>query len=459
MTTDLAAPPIVGVAMMDATEARAHLEMMRTEIALADQAIVNFRTRAYEFAEREGWRALGYSGSAEAINAELGTAYSKSYLSRLLKAVEIERVLELPSGQPEIPERVLRPLGKLSDPAQQREAWQRATVNGTPTSAQVQAAVEEIAPPALPPLPADLARTWTRWQNDDGAIGMSHASGCKLTGRDAAALETEARQLARPLAELADHGWRVGYDPMAEGHADLHAYTAIHQEYAPISARSLTDLALAAWRARHFEDDWPDMPDEVIDGLWKAGWDWSGTAWSRGFERVDETTPEGELRYLAGLDAPAKTPAPTAPRMLPPDYADAQKRARAIGLWLDYKADGHVALYRLSDNSIYGGAADWAAALDLLERKELAGDVKPSNRADWWNIGLEMKAIQKAIDTSDRPAAVQAAQALLNGLLSKQPLPARPRPPRSADVSAHTAYTAALEQYIAAIERRYGVGI
>lgn len=33
------------------------------------------------------------------------------------------------------------------------------------------------------------------------------------------------------------------------------------------------------------------------------------------------------------------------------------------------------------------------------------------------------------------------------------------RPPRSADVSAHTAYTAALEAYVAAIERRYGVGI
>jgi hypothetical protein len=56
----------------------------------------------------------------------------------------------------------------------------------------------------LPPLPADL-RAWTRWRNTDGTIGMRHPTGIKLGGKDATALEVEARSLATQRAGRARH--------------------------------------------------------------------------------------------------------------------------------------------------------------------------------------------------------------------------------------------------------------
>ena len=144
-------PAIVGVAMMDAQEAREMIDAMRGDLGQIDLSLSSFRQRALEFADRQGWKALGYSSSAEAINAELGTQYSKSYLSRLLNAAKIEKLLELPTGQPEpIPERTLRPLTGLDSPDQQRQAWQAAQAaagGATPTTAQVEQAVEQIKPP------------------------------------------------------------------------------------------------------------------------------------------------------------------------------------------------------------------------------------------------------------------------------------------------------------------------
>jgi hypothetical protein len=162
-------------------------------------------------------------------------------------------------------------------------------------------------PNALPPLDQRLMSDWTRWRNDDGQIGMKHRSGYKIGGTDAAALEQQALSLTRPLFELGEHGWHVTYDPGAEGHADLHPYVATHDEFSAISGRDLNDLAFAAWQARH--DDparYPDMLDDVIEGLWKTGFDWTGMAWVRGYEKIDESTPENELRYLAGLSEAPK---------------------------------------------------------------------------------------------------------------------------------------------------------
>lgn len=146
-TTTLDVAAVEGVPMMDRQEATAYLDMMRDDLAIVESGIGNFRARALDFREREGWRALGYAGFVEAINAELGTQYSKSYLSRLLRAAEIERVLELPIGNM-IPEAQLRPLAELDAPEAQRAAWQQASVatNGTPTAKAVQAAVDQIKP-------------------------------------------------------------------------------------------------------------------------------------------------------------------------------------------------------------------------------------------------------------------------------------------------------------------------
>lgn len=162
--TAIAVPAaVVGDVMMGATEAREALQMMRGDLEQIDASLSSFRQRALDFADRQGWKALGYGGALEAINAELGTQYSKSYLSRLLGAGRIERILELPIGN-SVPEGALRPLGQLDTPEQQRQAWQQATTaaGGTPKVQHVQQAVEAIKPkPASepippPPLPTDL---------------------------------------------------------------------------------------------------------------------------------------------------------------------------------------------------------------------------------------------------------------------------------------------------------------
>lgn len=522
-------PTVIGVAMMGVEEARAHIEMMRTELDLADRAIGNFRQRAAEFADREGWRALGYTSTAEAINAELGTTYSKSYLSRLLKAAEIERILELPIGN-SVPESQLRPLGRLDAPDQQREAWQaaNAATNGAPTAQAVEqaaafvdaqrrfaalgwklvrhgvwyklskpdgehyATTPDLAPQlrtlesferhaqvlradpnkpdpseppapalmpdpnALPPLDQRLMSDWTVWRNDDGMIGVKHITGYKLSGTDATALEAQALSLTRPLFELGEHGWHVNYDASAEGRSDLHPYVATHDEFNAISARDLMGLALAAWWARNDDPSrFPDMPNEVIEGLWKQGFDWTGTAWVRGYERVDESTPEGELRYLAGLGE-----APKAYPLLPPDFADAQQRAKRVGLWIDAKLSGAYVLANEGTNENAGGAVDWPSLLDLLSRKELAKDlIGPRGSADKLPVDVDWNAVARL--TYKLGALSDAHQALgvwreIGALLSPAlpPLPPRPRVPRSADVSDQLAYLGQLESYALALEAR-----
>lgn len=108
-------------------------------------------------------------------------------------------------------------------------------------------------PPPLPALPDPLCYTWTRWRNEDGAIGMQHVSGYKISGTDAGDVEDLARQLSRPLAELHDHAWRVSYDPGADGRTDLHAYTATHEEFDAISASTIQRLARPPGRGRRAE--------------------------------------------------------------------------------------------------------------------------------------------------------------------------------------------------------------
>lgn len=137
---------IIGVAMMDEKEAREAINLMGADISMSDSYADSFRRRVFDFAEREGWRVLGYSGVAAALRAELSTTYSSSYLSRLLQAAEVERVLELPIGN-SVPESVLREVAKAPSPEQQRAAYQAATTNGKPTAKKMQAAVAEFLVP------------------------------------------------------------------------------------------------------------------------------------------------------------------------------------------------------------------------------------------------------------------------------------------------------------------------
>lgn len=182
-------------------------------------------------------------------------------------------------------------------PDELRRELERRDVAGQTAEARAArdtAAQQEQQAHALPPLPADLS-AWTRWRNADGTIGMRHPCGLKLDGKDAGALEAEARALVRPLSELAEHGWRV-FD-------DGGSYRAMHQGYDIITAPDLPRLALAAWRCRVGETSLPDLPDVVVDGLFLAGHD--------PVEVAQRGLPLGELRYLAGVVEPA--PATYAP--------------------------------------------------------------------------------------------------------------------------------------------------
>lgn len=176
MTTDLitAPPALVAVPMMDADEAREYVQHMHYDLEAIDERLANFRARALDFKDREGWRALGYSGFIEAIRAECGSQYSKSYLSRLVQAAEIERVLELPMATPESH---LRPLTALDTPEAQRAAWQRADElrGDEPRQAKhVRQAVAEQRPVA--PAPRVCARCNGPW----GAAGSMVTEAGKL---------------------------------------------------------------------------------------------------------------------------------------------------------------------------------------------------------------------------------------------------------------------------------------
>jgi hypothetical protein len=152
-TTDLITTTdavIAGVPMMDAIEARETIDLMSADMGMVVHYADSFRRRALDFRDREGWKALGYAGYVEAIQAELGAQYSKSYISRLLQAAEIEQVLELPIGN-NVPESVLREVAKATTPDQQRAAYQAATVDGPATAKNVRQAVSEISETDLPP--------------------------------------------------------------------------------------------------------------------------------------------------------------------------------------------------------------------------------------------------------------------------------------------------------------------
>lgn len=309
--------------------------------------------------------------------------------------------------------------------------------------------------PPLPPLPDPLCYTWTRWRNEDGQIGMRHVSGYTFAGTDLGEIEDLARHLSRPLAELYDHAWRVSYDPGAEGHADLHAYTGTHEAFDAISAPTIQQLALAAWWARQTVDDVPDMPDDVIDALWLAGYDWSGTAWVRGFERIEEDANLNELRYQLGLTSAA--PVADVPH-LPEGWADATARANRLGLYLGMNMAGVFSLSNLS-GSVLSRIESWPDVLALLlELKEAAATrAAPAAKALDWRAVARLTAKLGGGQDTDPAATYRAIGMLLaaGGVLPA--LPTRPRPPRSADVSEQLAYLGQLETYVEALERHAGV--
>lgn len=421
----LPAPPDVRAAVLDAADPPTLADVR--EAKRGDETPHDLRRAGVQLVRHGAWyQPVGFSGD---MNGWVGDAAPRQDAIRAAWA-EIKRRLDTPN--------------------------RAATPALLPTP--------PVAAPALPPLPDPLCYTWTRWQNEDGVIGMCHVSGYKISGTDAGDVEDVARHLSRPLAELHDHAWRVSYDASADGRADLHAYTATHEEFDAISAPSIQRLALAAWWARQAEDDVPNMPDDVIDALWLAGYDWTGTAWVRGFERIDEDANLKELRYQLGLtqDAPISAVATPTPH-LPADWADAQRRATRLGLYLGMNMAG---VFRLSNlnNSIDHQIEAWADVLKLLDRKEAAAAVATVRgvggsipRIDAGALGTLGTRLTETSDPRELATLYRAIGMLLaaGGVLPA--LPTRPHAPRSADVSDQLAYLGRLETYVAALEARAGV--
>lgn len=150
---------LVGVPMMDQAEARATVDAIKGHMDSARKLLLDLE-------EREGWKALGYSSWRACAQAEFGQSSAQVY--RLLTAAKIEQAIDSPIG--ENPESHLRPLVTLDTPEQQKAALDRATelAGDRPRTAKdVQAAVEEIKPPARPTIPADLAG----WHWMSGRLG------------------------------------------------------------------------------------------------------------------------------------------------------------------------------------------------------------------------------------------------------------------------------------------------
>jgi len=117
--------------------------------------INNVRKDVVELHDRDGWSALGYKDWTACVQQEFKQA--ERYIFYQFAAAQIEQnVTDCTIVQlGKIPEGHLRPLSKL-DPAQQREAWQKAVdtaPDGKITAAHVYKIVKDMTmePPAPPP--------------------------------------------------------------------------------------------------------------------------------------------------------------------------------------------------------------------------------------------------------------------------------------------------------------------
>lgn len=107
----------------------------------------NIRQLVFDLHDREGWSALGYASLKECVRKEFKQA--ERYIYYQYRAAEIEmNVSDCTMVQlGAIPERQLRPLAKIKNPEQRREAWHKAVAtapDGKVTAAHVNKVVREM---------------------------------------------------------------------------------------------------------------------------------------------------------------------------------------------------------------------------------------------------------------------------------------------------------------------------
>jgi hypothetical protein len=401
MTTDLITTPpaFVAVPMMDADEARATIGQIRAHLDGARRLLLDLE-------EREGWRALGYESWRACVVAEFGQ--SQAYLYRQLTAAKIERDLDSPIG--EIPESHLRPLAALDTPDQRRAALDRADElagEAKRTAAHVQQAVEQVATPA-PALDAILLRLdahgYTRAgvPTQRGSTTYHHfqemATGEELILAEGelpyilAQLdhkEAKAQERRQQYQDARDRFDRLGYVLAKDSAPDR--YT--------LGQPGKVGIANMQWHA-------VQSRLEVVERQAKARADDLAVG-----QRTDPNKP----------DPREPPPADDIPH-LPPDYKVAQQRALGLGYYLDMAASGAFTLTRATDNAPAGGAVDWPAMLDLLERKAQqpapaadTADADDARRRQWAAEHVRMLKKQlPLITTEDTATLAYAIEALHN---------------------------------------------
>ncbi|HNP72816.1 MAG TPA: hypothetical protein PKK15_16990, partial [Kouleothrix sp.] len=411
-----AAPVAVGVAMMDAAEARETLDAMRQDLGQAEISLGSFRQRALEF-------------------AELGEQYSKSYVSRLLNAAKIERLLELPVGNSEVPERTLRPLGQLDTPEQQRQAWQVASTaagGATPTAGQVQAAVD-----------ARKAE--------------------QLAQADAQHLQAIEKIIAT-LDQWADSA-RPAQIQEAYSHAREIRDTALHARAFATIDRALDNTAAPAPEQRGQPKapvpeqlPWP-LPKELADRATRTGLlvyketrsyrtmnakGAANYAYHKSVGELEGYIRSQEIRSYADQQAKREPPAAAPVVSLPADFADAQRRARAIGLNLAMNMYGKFSCKNERGSGV--DQYDWPDMLQHLVYAERSHAEREAERARRQQPAAALTAV---------PDMVQPAIGVR-----------RPQRPASADVSATLRYLDQIESYadqqeqrVAELERRLAAPI
>lgn len=127
---------------MTVAEAEECAQMIGEGLETAGANLYEATCRMKELRDRFGWRALGYTSWTECCKKRF--AKSRSYVSRLLKAQEVQEALPVGTKE-DIPERTLRPLyGETPDV--QRDVYQKASekAGGTPSPAQVASMLAEV---------------------------------------------------------------------------------------------------------------------------------------------------------------------------------------------------------------------------------------------------------------------------------------------------------------------------
>lgn len=126
----------VVISRMTVDEATACVEAIKDHLS-------NTRSLLVDLYEREGWLALGYTSWRQCVLCEFEQHQSQLY--RLLSAGLIEREISPVGEMGVIPERQLRELAALDDPALRNAAWQAAQSQEKVTAQIVKQAVKAAA--------------------------------------------------------------------------------------------------------------------------------------------------------------------------------------------------------------------------------------------------------------------------------------------------------------------------